>query len=169
MPRGDDLARAVDVLRLEARRGGGNQPFAIDAVLVERSGLRTRLDALEPAVGAFHRQEFAVELQVDPLRPGRPQAKAHAARRDFCAEGIQGFRFLGHQRSSSSAAQSLPPMPKASASASTMPARTIRKVWRTMSPPISTWSRAIRTTKVTIAYCPSRPSRSASCSCSFFA
>ena len=53
-------------------------------------------------------------------------------------------------------------MPKASASANTTPARMIRKLSRTMSPPMLIWSSAISTTKTMIAYCASLPRRSAS-------
>src|SRR6185503_6342441 len=104
-----------------------HQMLAVDPVFVERSRPRARLDELVPAGAVLHGEKIHAELQLDALRLRRPQAKAHAFRRELRAEGIQGFLLLrGHHRSRSSAAQSLPPMPKASASASTTPARTMR-------------------------------------------
>ena len=56
------------------------------------------------------------------------------------------FGIGGHQRCRRAAAQSLPPRPNASAIASMRPARMMRKVRCTMSPPTSTWLKAIITT-----------------------
>src|SRR5439155_22708411 len=100
---------------------------------------------------------LAVDHEVHGLRRRRPQAKAHPALGEhFGAEGHgvhpsrHGLR-RGHQRSRNSAAHSRPPRPKASAKAKTTPARRIRNVSRTMSPPMFTWSSAISTTKARIA------------------
>src|SRR2546421_257031 len=163
----DHFARAFGVLRLEARRGIGNEVLAVYAVAIERSWF-CGMEELEPArIDLWHRYEVLADGQSHVLCGGRPEAKAHALRGHFGPERhrvASDQRFLrGHQRSSSSAAQSLPPSPKASASANTTPASRIRKLWRTMSPPTLTWSSAISTTKVRIAYCARRPRISASC------
>src|SRR5207237_9713122 len=108
----------------------------------------------------LHRFGAASDDQVDALRGRRPQPEAHAAagpdfgaeRHGMAAGARRQGRFLrGHQRSRNSAAHSRPPRPKASARANTTPARTMRKVSRTISPPTFTWSRAISTTNVTMA------------------
>src|SRR5579859_6002765 len=153
----DHLARTVDVLRLEARGRIGHELAAIDAVVVERPGAGIAFDELEPAFALrLHGLRLAVDHEVHGLGCRRPQAKAHAARREhFRAEGHgvdASYRLRrGHQRSRNSAAHSRPPRPKASARAKTTPARRMRNVSRTMSPPMFIWSSAISTTNVTIA------------------
>src|SRR5262245_45524562 len=127
----DHFARPVDVARLEARRRIGHEQLAVDPVLVQGAGAGLPLDMLEPAVFAFRRKTLPGKDKIDILRPGRPQPKADTAgRQHFGAERHDvpaGYPFLrGHQRSSISAAQSLPPSPKASARANTTPARTMR-------------------------------------------
>src|SRR5580765_8376965 len=145
----DHLARAIDVLRLEARGRVGHQLLAIDAVLVERAGAGIALHALEPAFALrLHRLGLPVDDEIHGLRRRRPQTEAHAALREhFRAEGHRvnaSYRLRrGHQRSRNSAAHSRPPRPKASARANTTPASRMRKVWRTMSPPMFIWSSAI--------------------------
>src|SRR5687768_14462056 len=87
--RGDDLARAVDVARLEARSRIGNGELAVDAVPVERAGAGGRDQVLVPAVApALKRQGAPGDLELDFLRAGRPEPEAHAAlRQDVGAEG----------------------------------------------------------------------------------
>src|SRR5258708_6878373 len=157
----DHLAWPVDVLRLEARRRIGHELLAVDAVLIQRPSGGVAIDQLEPS--AAHGLQLFAPGRDDQFHLGsgrRPQAKAHAAvGQDFGAEGHgmaadarrQGRFLRGHQRSRNSAAHSRPPRPKASARAKTTPARRMRKVWRTMSPPMFTWSSAISTTKARIA------------------
>src|SRR5262249_51049625 len=169
----DHLARPVDVARLEARSGIGHELLSVDAVLVERAGAGVAIDQFVPAFRlALHAPATPADHDLERFRGGSPQPEAHPALREHRRAERHGMpadqRFLrGHHRSSSSAAHSRPPRPKASASANTTPASRMRKVWRTMSPPTFTWSSAISTTKARIAYCVSRPSSSASCSCSF--
>src|SRR5207237_5199835 len=153
----DHLARPVDIARLEARRRIGHELPAVDAVLIQRAGAGIALDELVPAArGALHAPRAAADDDVHGLGSRRPKPETHAALREHCGAEGHGVaadqRFLrGHQRSSSSAAHSRPPRPKASASANTTPASRMRKVWRTMSPPTFTWSSAISTTKARIA------------------
>src|SRR6185503_11801491 len=162
----DHLARAVDVARLEARGRVGHRVPAVDAVAVE--GARPRLFGgfVPTPLPAEHGLGFVFDHQIDLFRARRPQPKAHAAVAEHLGAERHGVpsqrRLRGHQRSSSSAAHSFPPRPNASARANTSPARMMRKLWRTMSPPMLTWSSAISTTNVTMAYCASRPRSSAS-------
>src|SRR5688500_5272076 len=76
----DHLARAVDVARLEARGGIGNEQLAVDAVLVERSRAGLRIDDLEPTVGLrLHLYGFGFDLCFDFPCRGRPEPETHAA------------------------------------------------------------------------------------------
>src|SRR5262249_11805025 len=72
------------------------------------------------------------------------------------------LRCLAHHCPSTSPPQRCPPGPNATASASPPPAIMIKKLWRTMAPPTSASSSAIRTTNASIAYCASLPISSAS-------
>src|SRR5581483_1583639 len=84
----DDLARAIDIARLEARRRVGHELAAIDAVLVERARAGIALDELVPALAlSAHRLPLAGDHQIDAARGRCPEAKAHAAlRQDRGAE-----------------------------------------------------------------------------------
>src|SRR3954465_13064098 len=57
----DDFARPVDVLRLEARSGIGNEVLAVDAIAVQRARPGARLGALVPAVFPVHGEKLLAE------------------------------------------------------------------------------------------------------------
>src|SRR5262249_25748819 len=160
------LARPVAVARLEARGRTGHFVFAVDAIAVQRARSRFFHQFIPTLTDLHHRFRLVFQDKKNFASARRPEPEAHAAVAEHLGAERHGVssqrRLRGHQRSSSSAAHSFPPRPNASARANTSPARMMRKLWRTMSPPMLTWSSAIRTTKVTMAYCASRPRSSAS-------
>lgn len=108
---------------------------------------------------AGHRDPLSASDRL--CRPGQAGQRAGVAAAHASPQGVLtraavvqrslGSSLRGNQRSSMAAARSRPPMPKASASPSTMPPSTIRKVCCTRSPPMSMWSSAISSTKATMA------------------
>src|SRR3972149_1202701 len=106
-------------------------------------------------IGALARSEALLEQRR--ARLAREQREQRLGAADVPREDHASRSRRGNQRSSSSAAQRWPPRPKASASASTTPASTMREVSRTMSLATFTWSSAISTTKARIAERAARP------------
>ena len=171
----DGIGGALKPLRSFAhlRRHDGNElvgknrrerPGAVDMLDQRlRLVLHQQIDRVDAGVDQVRQHEIDDAI-ASPERHGRLRA-FEGERRQPCAfasgqhhgqhAGSCGFlcvirsgpRRRGHQRSSSSCAQPLPPRPKASARASTTPARTIRNAPRRMSPPSPIWSIAITMTK----------------------
>ncbi len=74
-----ELARAMDVLRLKARRGIGHGLLAVDDEVVKRAGMRVGRGELEPVAVARHLALAAVEAERDIAGLWGVEAKRCAA------------------------------------------------------------------------------------------
>ncbi len=87
----DDLTRPEHILRLEVRGWVGNLHFAVDAILIECAGARTRYGELVPALRPCLQRIGAIQQHLDAVGCRRPEAERDSASVQLGAKARAGL------------------------------------------------------------------------------